>query len=109
MDLDIKGRKAIVCASSKGLGRACAFALARAGVDVVVNGRDAARAEATAQEIRDATGVKVVVIAGDLGVESVRAAVPSPTFSSTTTAALRPRRSRRSHAKSCSTGWKPIC
>jgi 3-oxoacyl-[acyl-carrier protein] reductase len=75
MDLDIKGRKAIVCASSKGLGRACAFALARAGVDVVVNGRDAGRAEATAQEIRDATGVKVVVVAGDLGVESVRAAL----------------------------------
>ena len=75
MDLKIAGRSAIVCASSKGLGRACAFALARAGVAVVVNGRDEARAQATAQEIRDATGVKVSVVAGDLGQDSVRAAL----------------------------------
>ena len=40
MDLGIAGRKAIVCASSRGLGRACAFALAQAGCDVVINGRD---------------------------------------------------------------------
>jgi 3-oxoacyl-[acyl-carrier protein] reductase len=75
MDLGIAGRKAIVCASSRGLGRGCAFALAQAGVEIVVNGRDAARAEATAQEIRDATGVKVTVVAGDLGEGSVRAAL----------------------------------
>jgi 3-oxoacyl-[acyl-carrier protein] reductase len=55
MDLGIAGRKAIVCASSKGLGRACAMALAREGCIVVVNGRDAARLEATADEIRAAT------------------------------------------------------
>ena len=82
MDLGLAGRTAIVCASSKGLGRACAFALARAGVAVVVNGRDQSRAEATAQEIRDATGAKVIVVAGDLGQEEVRAkllaACPSP-------------------------------
>jgi 3-oxoacyl-[acyl-carrier protein] reductase len=82
MDLGLTGRTAIVCASSKGLGRACAFALARAGVAVVVNGRDEARAEATAQEIRDATGSKVTVVAGDLGQTDVRAkllaACPSP-------------------------------
>jgi 3-oxoacyl-[acyl-carrier protein] reductase len=75
MDLGIAGRKAIVCASSKGLGRGCAMALAQAGVEIVVNGRDAARAEATAQEIRDATGVKVSVVPGDLGAASVRAAL----------------------------------
>ena len=40
MDLGIAGRKAIVCASSKGLGRACALALAEAGCELVVNGRD---------------------------------------------------------------------
>ena len=75
MDLGIAGRTAIVCASSKGLGKACAMALAEAGAIVVVNGRDAARAEATAQEIRAATGAKVIVVAGDVGQESVRAAL----------------------------------
>jgi hypothetical protein len=48
MDLGIAGRKAIVCASSRGLGRACAFRLAEAGCEVVVNGRDKARTEGTA-------------------------------------------------------------
>ena len=41
MDLGIRGKKAIVCASSKGLGRGCAMALAEAGCDIVVNGRNA--------------------------------------------------------------------
>ena len=53
MDLGIAGRKAIVCASSKGLGRACARALAEAGCAVVVNGRDAAALARTAREIRE--------------------------------------------------------
>ncbi len=66
MDLGIAGRKAIVCASSKGLGRACAMALARAGCAVIVNGRDSAILEATAREIREATGAEVVSVAGDL-------------------------------------------
>jgi len=57
MDLGIAGRKAIVCASSAGLGRACALELARAGVDVVVNGRDAAKLKATADAIRAETGI----------------------------------------------------
>ena len=59
MDLGIAGRSAIVCASSKGLGRACAIELARAGCQVVVNGRDAKLAEATAAEIRAETGAEV--------------------------------------------------
>ena len=48
MDLGLKGRKAIVCASSKGLGRACALALAKEGVDLVINGRNADALNATA-------------------------------------------------------------
>ena len=59
MDLGIAGRKAIVCASSRGLGRACAMRLAEAGCEVVVNGLDAKRLEATAADIRKATGAKV--------------------------------------------------
>ena len=75
MDLGIAGRKAIVCASSKGLGRACAMALAEAGCSVIVNGRDAATLEATAREIAQATGAKVVAVAGDLDSAEVRAAL----------------------------------
>jgi len=81
MDLGIAGRKAIICASSKGLGKACALALARAGCQIVVNGRDAARLEVTAQEIR-AIGASVIAIAGDVGDPKVRAtllaACPAP-------------------------------
>jgi 3-oxoacyl-[acyl-carrier protein] reductase len=77
VDLGIAGRKAIVCASSKGLGRACAFSLARAGCEIVINGRDAKILEATAEEIRAATGAKVAAIAGDIGQESRRQALLS--------------------------------
>jgi len=63
MDLGIAGRKAIVCASSKGLGRACAEALAAAGCHVVINGRDAATLAATAEAIRAAGGAATAVAA----------------------------------------------
>jgi 3-oxoacyl-[acyl-carrier protein] reductase len=66
MDLGIAGRKAIVCASSKGLGRACAWALAEAGCDIVLNGRDAAILARAAGELREASGVSVHEILGDL-------------------------------------------
>ncbi len=56
LDLGIQGRKAIVCGSSRGLGRACAEALARAGATVVVNGIDADRVARAAEEIAAATG-----------------------------------------------------
>ena len=59
MDLGLKGKKAIVCAASKGLGRACAMSLAREGVDLVITARTAADLEKTADEIRKETGVKV--------------------------------------------------
>ncbi|OMH33965.1 SDR family oxidoreductase [Motiliproteus sp. MSK22-1] len=75
MDLAIKGRKAIVCAASKGLGRACAFALAREGVDLVINARTAGPLEATAEEIRRETGVDVVSVACDITTEEGRNAV----------------------------------
>lgn len=66
MDLGIAGRKAIVCASSRGLGKACALALAQAGVEVVINGRDAKTVEATAAEIAKATGTKTVPVVADV-------------------------------------------
>jgi len=82
MDLGIKGRKAIVCASSRGLGKACARALAEAGCEVVVNGRDAKKLEATANEIAGLTGAKVIPVAADVatpeGQKALLAACPQP-------------------------------
>jgi 3-oxoacyl-[acyl-carrier protein] reductase len=75
VDLGIRGKKAIVCASSKGLGRACATALAREGVDVTINSRDAARLEAAAAAIRAATGAEVRCVVGDIGAPETRAAL----------------------------------
>jgi len=66
MDLGIKGRKAIVCASSRGLGKACATALAREGCSVVINGLDPERLERAATEIREATGAKVPPMGADI-------------------------------------------
>ena len=82
MDLGIAGRKAIVCASSRGLGRACAFALAAAGCEVIVNGRDGKTLETTAAELRRATNAKVVAVQGDVampaGQAALLAACPEP-------------------------------
>ena len=75
MDLGIAGKKAIICASSKGLGRACAHALAREGADVTINGRDSETLEATAAEIRAATGVEVTTMAIDVTTPEGRAAL----------------------------------
>ena len=66
MDMGIKGRKAIVCAASKGLGKGCAMALAGEGVDLVINARTKSELEATADEIRKKHGVKVTPIAIDV-------------------------------------------
>jgi 3-oxoacyl-[acyl-carrier protein] reductase len=73
MDLGIAGRKAIVCAASAGLGFACALALAREGVDLVVTGRNAEALEAAAARIRQATGVSVRAAAGDITTPEGRA------------------------------------
>ena len=72
MDLGLSGRKAIVCASSRGLGRACARSLAREGVSVVVNGRDPATLERTAEDLRAETGAEVTPVVADLDVAEDR-------------------------------------
>ncbi|MDH3236350.1 MAG: SDR family oxidoreductase [Alphaproteobacteria bacterium] len=74
MDLGIAGKKAIVCASSKGLGLACARALAEEGAEVVMTARTAATLEAAADEVRKATGATVTAVAGDITSEEGRAA-----------------------------------
>jgi 3-oxoacyl-[acyl-carrier protein] reductase len=82
MDLGIAGRKAIVCASSRGLGCACARALAEAGCEVVINGRNRDRVMATAAELREASGAKIVPVAADValadGQKALFAACPEP-------------------------------
>lgn len=75
MDLGIRGKRALVCASSKGLGRGCAEALAAAGVNLVLNARGAEALEATAAAIRTAHGVDVVTVAADVTTEEGRARV----------------------------------
>ncbi|PPR18326.1 MAG: Gluconate 5-dehydrogenase, partial [Alphaproteobacteria bacterium MarineAlpha10_Bin3] len=82
MDLEISGRKAIVCAASKGLGRACAMSLGRAGVDLVINARTAETLAATAQEIRADSGANVTTVDCDIttpaGQAMVLEACPKP-------------------------------
>src|SRR3712207_5084888 len=75
MDLGIAGRRAIVCAASKGLGRACAEALAQNGVELILNARGADALEATAAEIRARCGVPVAAVAADITTPEGRAAV----------------------------------
>ena len=75
--MGIRGRSAIVCAASKGLGRACAWALGQEGVNLVTNARDASALEATAEEIRLATGVDVTAVAANIATEAGREAVLS--------------------------------
>jgi 3-oxoacyl-[acyl-carrier protein] reductase len=82
MDLGIAGRKAIICASSRGLGRGCALALAEAGCDVVVNGRNADTLDKTADEIRARFNVRVEPVVADVstpeGQKALFAACPQP-------------------------------
>ncbi|MDF0600087.1 SDR family oxidoreductase [Psychromarinibacter sp. C21-152] len=75
MDLGIEGKRALVCASSKGLGLGCARALAEAGVNLVMNARGAEALEASAQAIRDDFGVEVTAVAADIVSEAGRAKV----------------------------------
>ncbi len=82
MDLGIAGRRAIVCASSLGLGRACATALAGEGVHIVLNGRHAEALEAARRELESATGVQVTPVLADVttaeGRQAILAACPDP-------------------------------
>jgi 3-oxoacyl-[acyl-carrier protein] reductase len=75
MDLGIRGKRALVCASSKGLGRGCAEALAEAGVDLVLNARGAEALAATARDLAARFGVRVTPVAADITSYAGRAAV----------------------------------
>jgi 3-oxoacyl-[acyl-carrier protein] reductase len=81
MDLGIRGKTALVCAASKGLGKGCAASLAREGVNLVITARGAEALEATAAELRKA-GVSVKAVAGDIttpeGRDAALKACPSP-------------------------------
>ena len=74
MDLGIAGRTALVCGASKGLGRACAEALAAEGVNLVITGRSSEPLETAAAELRDRHGVAVTAAAGDITTDEGRAA-----------------------------------
>ena len=82
MDLGISGKKAIVCGSSRGLGKACASSLARAGCKVVINGMDAKRLSETASELRSSTNSEIIEVQGDItshdGQNALAAACPDP-------------------------------
>ena len=75
MDLGLTGKRALVCASSQGLGYACAFALAREGAHVVINGRDEAKLAAARDRIAGETGGTVTAVAADLGDAEARRAL----------------------------------
>lgn len=75
MDLGIAGRRAVVCASSRGLGHACADALAAEGVHVTINGRDAEALEHARRRLADAHDVDVQAVVGDIGRPETRAAL----------------------------------
>jgi 3-oxoacyl-[acyl-carrier protein] reductase len=74
MDLGIAGRRALVCAASKGLGRGCALALARNGVELTITARTESAIEQAAREIAAATGAKVTAVASDITTREGRAA-----------------------------------
>ena len=81
MDLGIRGKTALVCAASKGLGKGCATSLAREGVNLVITARGTEALEATAVELKK-FGVSVKTVAGDIttpeGREAALKACPSP-------------------------------
>src|SRR5258708_36806486 len=82
MKLEIAGKTAIVCASSAGLGKGCAMALAKEGVALVINGPTPETLDRTAQEIRTATGASVTPVRGNVatpeGSATLLAACPHP-------------------------------
>jgi 3-oxoacyl-[acyl-carrier protein] reductase len=82
MDLGIKGKTALVCAASKGLGKGCAVSLAREGVNLVITARGKEALEATADELRKGFQIRVTAVVGDIttpeGREAALKACPSP-------------------------------
>jgi len=75
MDLGLKGKKAIVCASSQGLGYACALALAQEGCEVFINGRNLEKLALAAEKLRQTTGAIVTHVQADLNTDSGRSAL----------------------------------
>ncbi|CAN5538671.1 SDR family oxidoreductase [soil metagenome] len=75
MDLGIAGKKALVCASSQGLGHACALALAQEGCEVFINGRDSDKLARAAQAIAQSTGARVTPVTADVSSPAGRAAL----------------------------------
>lgn len=75
MDLGLTTRRALVCASSKGLGYACAFALAREGADVIINGRNGETLLVAKAQLEKASGRTVTTIVADLGDKAARDAL----------------------------------
>jgi 3-oxoacyl-[acyl-carrier protein] reductase len=108
MDLGIAGRKAIVCASSRGLGRACARELAQAGCEVIINGRDGKALEQTAAELRQVTGAKVTAVQADVatpdGQAALLSACPEPDILVNNNAGPPSATSASSRVRRCSTG-----
>jgi len=82
MDLGIRGRTALVCAASKGLGKGCAMSLAREGVNLVITARGEEAVQATAKEIKNLFGTNVTPVVGDIttpaGRDAALKACPSP-------------------------------
>jgi 3-oxoacyl-[acyl-carrier protein] reductase len=75
MDLGLKGKQAIVCASSQGLGYACALALAQEGCSVFINGRNADKLAQAAQQLQQASGARITPVQADLNTEAGRSAL----------------------------------
>ena len=78
MDFGLKGRTAVVCASSKGLGKACAAALAAEGADVVINGRNPETVAAAVKEISAVAKGRVIPVVADVATEDGRALLLQP-------------------------------
>ncbi len=82
MDLGLKGKRAIICASSRGLGRGCAEALAQAGCNIVLNGRDETVLSATRNALQEKYDVSVLAVAADVstpgGQKALLTACPKP-------------------------------
>src|SRR3989442_4959941 len=78
MDLEIRGKTAIVCAASKGLGKGCAASLAAEGVNLVITARGREALEATAAELRERFGIQVTAVPGDITTEEGRQAALRP-------------------------------
>src|SRR2546430_9691532 len=74
MDLGIRGKTALVCAASKGLGKGCAASLAAEGVNLVITARGREALEATAAELRERFGIEVTAVPGDISTEEGRQA-----------------------------------